>query len=103
MPYGGCPVNPELRGATASYPRIEPVPCGAKRPFWSVMIPVYNCADYLGDTLASVLPQFDADDAVQIHTRSVQRRRQAERDSRGDREHRGESEHLPIHGDAVQT
>lgn len=66
MPYGGCPVNPELRGATASYPRIEPVPCGAKRPFWSVMIPVYNCADYLGDTLASVLPQFDADDAVQI-------------------------------------
>lgn len=38
-------------------PRIDPVPEGIPRPFWSVMIPTYNCAEYLGETLRSVLCQ----------------------------------------------
>lgn len=36
---------------------IVPVPDGVERPFWSVMIPTYNCANYLRETLASVLAQ----------------------------------------------
>ncbi len=38
-------------------PKIAPVPEGIDRPFWSVMIPNYNCADYLAETLKSVLQQ----------------------------------------------
>jgi len=48
------------------YPRITPVPAGAARPFWSVMIPVYNCADYLRATLGSVLRQLPPGEAAQI-------------------------------------
>lgn len=36
---------------------ILPVPPGSYRPFWSVMIPTYNCAAYLRDALCSVLAQ----------------------------------------------
>jgi glycosyltransferase involved in cell wall biosynthesis len=36
------------------------------RPFWSVMIPVHDCAEYLRATLASVLPQLPADGGAQI-------------------------------------
>jgi glycosyltransferase involved in cell wall biosynthesis len=39
------------------FPAIAPVPEGLYRPFWSVMIPTYNCADYLRQTLKSVLEQ----------------------------------------------
>jgi GT2 family glycosyltransferase len=45
---------------------IEPVPAGAPRPRWSVMIPAYECADYLGDTLRSVLAQDPGAEAMQI-------------------------------------
>ncbi|MDQ5819913.1 MAG: hypothetical protein M3540_00535 [Actinomycetota bacterium] len=38
-------------------PRIEPVPAGDPRPTWSVMIPTYQCAEYLATTLESVLAQ----------------------------------------------
>lgn len=38
-------------------PGIDPVSDGAPRPLWSVMIPVYQCADYLRETLRSVLVQ----------------------------------------------
>ena len=48
------------------YPGIAPVPESVDRPFWSVMIPVYNCADYLRLALRSVLPQFAGTDDVQI-------------------------------------
>lgn len=43
---------------TSSYrPVIAPLPASILRPRWSVMIPTYNCADYLRETLASVLGQ----------------------------------------------
>ncbi len=39
------------------YPEIKPVATTAKRPRWSVMIPTYNCASLLRETLASVLAE----------------------------------------------
>ena len=39
-------------------PTVSPLPTGFARPFWSVMIPIYNCReDYLRETLRSVLCQ----------------------------------------------
>jgi glycosyltransferase involved in cell wall biosynthesis len=48
------------------YPRIGPPPPASPRPFWSVMIPTYNCASYLGHTLKSVLDQAPPGDEMQI-------------------------------------
>jgi hypothetical protein len=45
---------------------IAPVPPGVVRPLWSVMIPTFNCAAYLRDTLASVLEQDPGRDVMQI-------------------------------------
>ena len=45
---------------------ILPVPEGVIRPLWSVMIPTYNCAAYLRETLASVLAQDPGPDVMQI-------------------------------------
>jgi glycosyltransferase involved in cell wall biosynthesis len=47
-------------------PRVEAVPSGVPRPRWSVMIPTYNCADYLVETLASVLFQDPGPARMQI-------------------------------------
>jgi GT2 family glycosyltransferase len=51
------PDPPSLAEIQAHIPRIDPVSAAAQRPFWSVMIPTYNCGRYLERTLASVLRQ----------------------------------------------
>lgn len=47
-------------------PQILPVAAGVARPLWSVMIPTYNCAGYLRETLAGVLAQDPGSDLMQI-------------------------------------
>ncbi len=45
-------------GSAGRPPTIAPLPAGLTRPFWSVMIPIYNCREeYLRETLRSVLCQ----------------------------------------------
>lgn len=45
---------------------IVPLPEGTPRTIWSVMIPTYNCARYLRETLTSVLSQDLGSDVMQI-------------------------------------
>jgi GT2 family glycosyltransferase len=47
-------------------PTIPPVADGEPRPLWSVMIPIYNSARYLRETLASILAQDPGFDVMQI-------------------------------------
>ena len=45
---------------------IPPILDGTARPLWSVMIPTYNCVNYLRETLASVLAQDPGPEIMQI-------------------------------------
>jgi glycosyltransferase involved in cell wall biosynthesis len=45
---------------------FAPVPEGPTRPRWSVMIPTYNCAQFLRETLESVLAQDPGPEQMQI-------------------------------------
>jgi len=45
---------------------IGPVDSTLARPVWSVMIPTFHCAGYLGETLRSVLAQDPGPEAMQI-------------------------------------
>ncbi|WP_062291799.1 glycosyltransferase [Nostoc piscinale] len=45
---------------------ILPITTSEIRPFWSVMIPTYNCANYLKETLLSVLTQDPGLEQMQI-------------------------------------
>jgi glycosyltransferase involved in cell wall biosynthesis len=47
-------------------PTIAPVEPGIDRPQWSVMIPTYNCARYLGEAIESVLDQDPGPERMQI-------------------------------------
>jgi glycosyltransferase involved in cell wall biosynthesis len=48
-------------------PKFPPISEGIERPFWSVMIPTYNCRkDYLAQTLESVLAQDPGSKQMQI-------------------------------------
>jgi glycosyltransferase involved in cell wall biosynthesis len=51
---------------TSNPPRIPPVFDGLRRPFWSVMIPTYNCAHFLRETLHSVLSQDPGPEQMEI-------------------------------------
>lgn len=45
---------------------VPPVEDGAPRPRWSVLIPTYHCAQYLEETLRSVLDQDQGADRMEV-------------------------------------
>jgi len=66
-PTARIAVAPALPVTNLLIPTIGPLPEGTSRPFWSVMIPIYNCPeDYLRETLESVLSQDPGPDEMQI-------------------------------------
>jgi hypothetical protein len=66
MPDACAPIGSFARSATPHRQIIDPIPAGVARPLWSVMIPTFNCAAYLRETLASVLVQDPGAELMQI-------------------------------------
>ncbi|UCD29378.1 MAG: glycosyltransferase [Planctomycetota bacterium] len=58
--------DPVPQATAVDFPCIEPVAETPERPFWSVMITVYNRLDYFGQALKSVLEQAPGPDEMQI-------------------------------------
>jgi len=58
--------RPAIAQAMRYRHQLAPLPPDAPRPRWSVMIPTYNCAHYLRETLASVLAQDPGPELMQI-------------------------------------
>ncbi|HEX8429578.1 glycosyltransferase family 2 protein [Hymenobacter sp.] len=58
--------NPDPERFPQTPPRILPLPDSINRPQWSVMIPVYNCAGFLPETLKNVLVQAPGPEQMQI-------------------------------------
>lgn len=50
----------------ATPPVIAPLAKGSILPVWSVMIPVYNCIDYITEAIESVLLQDEGEEVMQI-------------------------------------
>ena len=48
------------------YIKLLPIDEDIKRPLWTVVIPTYNCANYLKETLASVLEQDPGEASMEI-------------------------------------
>ncbi|MFB2896041.1 glycosyltransferase family 2 protein [Aerosakkonemataceae cyanobacterium BLCC-F50] len=55
-----------MNGQNSDRDPVPPVSEGVDRPLWSVMIPTYNCARFLRETLTSVLVQDPGSDIMQI-------------------------------------
>ena len=51
---------------TEHYIKLMPIAEDIKRPLWTVVIPTYNCANYLKETLASVLEQDPGEAIMEI-------------------------------------
>jgi glycosyltransferase involved in cell wall biosynthesis len=47
-------------------PEIKPLPDHIRRPLWSVMIPTYNCSQYLVENIRHVLDQDPGPDLMQV-------------------------------------
>src|ERR1700682_2079795 len=47
-------------------PKINPVADSVRRPLWSIMIPAYNCSQYLKENIRSVLEQDQGPEQMQI-------------------------------------
>jgi hypothetical protein len=56
----------ESADAEVVFPKIDAVPCGSRRPLWSVMLTVYRRTQYLEQAVRSVLAQALAAEEMQI-------------------------------------
>jgi glycosyltransferase involved in cell wall biosynthesis len=59
-------MEPSFNRIPTSPPIIAPLISFSKRPLWSVMIPTYNCTDYLAEAIMSVLAQDMGEENMQI-------------------------------------
>jgi len=62
----GPRMNSPIELVALTPPPIDPVSEGGARPLWSVMIPTFNCAKFLRQTLESVLAQDPGPEKMQI-------------------------------------
>ena len=49
-----------------NYLKLTPLALNIKCPLWSVLIPTHNCANYLKETLASILAQDPGEEVMEI-------------------------------------